>query len=324
MAVQNHLVTLVLTLAALRFFGQGMLSHIAMTTMSRWFTRYRGRAISLAGLGTATGDALTPFMITMAIGLFGWRQVWFGTALALFLVIAPLIWILLRDPPDGKHAMAAGRINPDAASTSALSGSRWTRARVLKDPLFYLIIPGIMAPPAIGTLYMFHQAHLVELKGWNLTVFTASYPMLALTVVLTSLLAGALVDRFGAWRLLPLFLLPQGIGCLVLALLEPQWSIPLFFICFGLTSGLMSPVVGALWAEVYGTAHLGAIRALATSAMVAASAIGPGIAGYLIDIGVDLDAQGWAYAAYCFGGAALFFALRSAFKRRIAETRTDL
>lgn len=320
MSVQNHIVTLVLTLAALRFFGQGMLSHIAMTTMSRWFNRFRGRAISLAGLGTATGDALTPFMITLAILTFGWREVWFGTALTLFLVICPIIWFLLRDPPDGKRAVARGQVNPDGDSGGSLTGSQWNRGRVLRDPLFFMIIPGIMAPPAIGTLYMFHQAHLVELKGWDLTFFTASYPLLALTVVVTSLLAGALVDRFGAWRLMPVFLLPEGIGCLVLGLIEPQWSNPLFFILFGLTAGMMSPVVGALWAEVYGTRHIGAIRALATAALVAASALGPGIAGYLIDVGIDLDLQSFGYAAYCFGGAALFFALRVPFKRRIAET----
>lgn len=321
MATQNHIVTLVLTLAALRFFGQGMLSHIAMTTMSRWFNRFRGRAISLAGLGTATGDALTPFMITLAIATFGWREVWFGTALALIVLVAPVIWLLFRDPPDGKRALAQGLVNPDAERAGTSTGQQWTRSHVLRDGLFYLITTGIMAPPAIGTLYMFHQAHLVELKGWELTVFTASYPVLALTVVLTAVLAGALVDRFGAWRLMPFFLLPQGIGCLIIGLVEPQWSIPIFLICFGLTSGMMSPVVGALWAEIYGTAHLGAIRALATAALVAASAVGPGLAGLLIDMGIDLDSQSFGYAAYCFAAAALFQALLARFRQRVADTR---
>ena len=103
------------------------------------------------------------------------------------------------------------------------------------------------------------------------------------------------------------FLIPQGVGCLVLGTLEPQWSVAAFLMSFGMTIGIMSPVVGALWAEIYGTAHLGAIRALATAALVAASAIGPGIAGYLIDAGIDLDLQSFGYAAYCFGGALLFF-----------------
>ena len=65
---------------------------------------------------------------------------------------------------------------------------------------------------------------------------------------------------------------------------------------------------------------LGAVRALATAALVAASAIGPGIAGFLIDAGIDLDMQSFGYAAYCLAGALLFYLLRHAFQRRIAET----
>ena len=92
----------------------------------------------------------------------------------------------------------------------------------------------------------------------------------------------------------------------------------MFFICFGMTSGMLSPVLGALWAELYGTAHLGAIRALATAAVVAASAIGPGLAGLLIDAGVELDGQGFGYAAYSLAGTALYFLLQRAFGRRAA------
>ena len=192
MAVQNHVILLVITLAGLRFFGQGMLSHIAMTTMSRWFNRFRGRALSLAGLGQALGDAMLPFTVTMAIAAFGWRQVSFGTALVLTCLIAPAIWFLFREPPDGKRARELGHINPDATAHAEPTGKKWTRKRVLSDPLFYLITLGIMAPPAISTLYMFHQAHLVALKGWDLTVFTALYPLLSGTVVLTALISGFL------------------------------------------------------------------------------------------------------------------------------------
>ena len=72
----------------------------------------------------------------------------------------------------------------------------------------------VMAPPAIGTLFIFHQAHLVAIKGWDLMTFTAFFPVLSATVVISALVAGVLVDRFGAWRLMRLILLPRsGPGC---------------------------------------------------------------------------------------------------------------
>ena len=94
-------------------------------------------------------------------------------------------------------------------------------------------------------------------------------------------------------------------------------AIPLIFVSFGLTQGLMNPIVGSLWVEVYGTAHVGAIRALATAALVAASALGPGIAGLLIDAGVELDLQAFGYAAYCGCGATVYLLLQPRFSERV-------
>jgi MFS family permease len=188
--------------------------------------------------------------------------------------------------------------------------------RVLRDPLFFAILAGIMAPPAIGTLFIFHQARLAELKGWDLTTSTAFFPVMSLTGAAAGLSAGFFVDRLGAWRLMPLVLLPLALACLTVGLLSPIWAVPVMFLGIGLTQGMMNPVVGALWVELYGTAHLGAIRALVTATLVAASAVGPGIAGGLIDAGVDLDAQAFGYAGWCLAWAGACLGLQGALQRR--------
>ena len=48
MATSSGVVMLGLTLFLLRLFGQGMMTHISLTAMGRWFTGQRGRAVSLA------------------------------------------------------------------------------------------------------------------------------------------------------------------------------------------------------------------------------------------------------------------------------------
>ncbi|MVT00903.1 MFS transporter [Devosia sp. L53-10-65] len=317
MAGAGHVAILVLALAMLRFFGQGMLSHVAMTTMSRWFNRFRGRALSFAGLGFTLGDAVLPFVLTVSILTFGWRNVWAGAAAVLMGLVVPAIWFLLRDPPEGRKGRPVIP-NPDGGGMLEPTGLQWTRSRVLRDPLFYFLLPGIMAPPAIGTLYIFHQAHLTEVKGWDLTVFTAMFPFLSLSVAVSSIFAGFLVDRFGAWRLMPFVLLPLAVASLILGTFAPIWSMPVAFVCIGLTQGMTNPVVGALWAEIYGTAHIGAVRSLVTAALVAASALGPGIAGYLIDTGAPITVQTFGYAAYCVLGSMLYLGLQAAMSRRVA------
>jgi len=73
-----------------------------------------------------------------------------------------------------------------------------------------------------------------------------------------------------------------------------------------------------LWAEIYGTAHIGAVRSLVTAALVAASALGPGIAGYLIDTGAPITVQTFGYAAYCILGSILYLGLQAAMSHRAA------
>lgn len=329
MANVTNIFVLGFVIFGLRFFGQGMLGLIAMTAMSRWFNRFRGRALSLAQMGAASGEAVFPFLITLAIGIIGWRQVWLMAAVALVVVLVPIIFFLLRNAPEQaqpfKQSSVNAKTNPnfDAEAEVKPTGRKWKRSRLLRDPLFWLILPGFMAPWAINTLFVFHQAHLSVLKGWDITTFTAFFPVLSLSVILVSLGAGVLVDRFGAWRILPFYLIPQGIGCIVIGLLDPVWTIPAFFVFFGTTMGTSGPIVGALLTELYGTIHLGSIRALITSVLVLASALGPGLAGWWIDIGFDLDGQAFVYGAYCFGMVGLFFIFQKSFGKRVKEIQTE-
>jgi hypothetical protein len=70
----------------------------------------------------------------------------------------------------------------------------------------------------------------------------------------------------------------------------------LFFM--GLTSGAVATWQNGFWAEFYGTKHLGALKAMASAIMVLGSAIGPGLTGLFLDLGVGLSTQYLWVAAY--------------------------
>ncbi len=67
MALSHHLVLLAVTIYGLRLFGQGMMTHNAITAMGRWYVGQRGRAVSIATLGHQCGEAVFPFAF-VAIG----------------------------------------------------------------------------------------------------------------------------------------------------------------------------------------------------------------------------------------------------------------
>ncbi|MEX0706325.1 MAG: MFS transporter [Woeseia sp.] len=291
-------------LFGLRFFGQGMLTHTTMTAMGRWFNRKRGRAVSIAGLGLPASEGLMPPLAVVLIAYVGWRQTWLLSAMLLLVIAVPAIIVLLkyeRHPTLGPA--------PAAASTAGRQHHQWTRGEVLRHPLFYALMPGILTPAFIITAVFFNQVTLVELKGWKLAWFAANFPLFAGAHVVTALGAGWLVDRFGSRRLLPVYLLPLGLAILLLALADTAFIVPVSMALIGFTTGFAGATSGALWAELYGTVHLGAIRSITIAVVVFASAISPGLVGVLLDAGVGLEPQLIAMAAYCVAAALWMLAL---------------
>ncbi len=302
MAVSTQIWMLVLTIYLLRLFGQGMMSQNAFTAAGRWFVARRGTAMSITAIGVNAGEATLPFLFVSLADLIGWRFSWLVFAAVLVVVALPLISALVaveRSP----------RATDAAVQTSTVRD--WSRAEVLRDPLFYLILIGVMAPPFIGTTIFFHQVYLVELRGWSLEAFAASFTFMATMVVAFSLITGQLVDRFSAVMIMPAFLVPLSLACLVLGNFEQQWAAFVFMGLLGVSSGIQNTMFGTLWPEVYGVAHLGAIRAAIVAILVFATAVGPGLTGYLIDAGIALPAQVTVMGIYCaFACIVLAFVCR--------------
>lgn len=282
---------LVLALYMLRLFGQGMMTHTALTEIGRWFAAGRGRATSLVVPGHQAGEALLPILFTIIAVSVGWQFAWFSAATLLIVFALPAIWLLWR----------VERVpqSTDPVEDRSRTARDWTRAEVLRDPLFYAVLVGVLAPPFIGTTIFFHQDYLVELRGYDPLAFAGAFPLMAATTVGFSLICGQLIDRFGGLKLLPFFLLPLAVASAMAGLLEPVWGVYVFMVLLGVSYGFTATLFGAVWPEIYGTAHLGAIRSVVVAAMVFSTALGPGLTGALIDVGMPLTVQLVGMSGWC-------------------------
>jgi len=298
MAVSDTLVVLALTIYGLRLFGQGMMTHIAMTAMGKWFAAQRGRAVSVSAIGVNFGEAMFPLAFVMTAGAIGWRNSWLVAAGILLVLALPAIYALMRVEREPQSAVKR-HDRPDVRD--------WTRGEVLRDPIFYVLLVGVLAPPFIGTTIFFHQIYLVELRGWSREAFAASFIAMSIMTVVFSLVCGALIDRFTAVKLLPAFLIPLSVACIVLAVSDAVWAPFVFMGLLGVSYGFSNTLFGAVWPEVYGTAHLGSIRSLIVAVMVFMTALGPGVSGTLIDFGVSYPGQIFVMGLYCIGASAVLF-----------------
>ena len=296
-AYAPSVIVLVFTIYLLRLFGQGMMTHIALTATGKWFDAQRGRAVSLVVLGHQGGEATLPILFATVSIAFGYQTGWIAGAIALLVIGLPLTWLAYRQPR-----------TPEAPATSEGDSKtetrQWRRGEVLRDPIFWILLVGVLAPPFVGTTIFYHQDYLTELRGWPPKFYALSLSVAALTTVIFTLISGALVDRFRSAALLPFFLLPLGGACWVLSIDGAPQLLYLVMFLLGVAYGLSSTLFGALWPELYGVQHLGAIRSVTVSAMVFATAAGPGITGTLIDRGVTVPAQMVWIGVYCFVAAA--------------------
>lgn len=299
MAVNSSVWVLGGLIFALRFFGQGLMSHLAIVAMARWFVASRGKALSMASMGFSTGTAVLPVIFAALLAMVDWRWLWVLAA-AMVLTTLPIVHRLLR-------AERTPQSLAQEDQSFGMGGRHWTRAEVLRHPVFWLIVPALIGPPAWGTALLFQQVHLTEVKGWSLVAFTALFPLLSVMAVTASITAGGLVDRFGATRLIPACMLPFALCFALMTGAQGISAAGVALAVFGVGQGMQATIPGAFWAELFGTRHIGAIKSAAGAIMVFGSAIGPGVSGALIDRGWDFPAQMPWLAGYFIVAAGLAF-----------------
>ncbi|MGD9507974.1 MAG: MFS transporter [Geminicoccaceae bacterium] len=284
MAAVADPILLVATLFGLRLCGQGLMTHLALTTVARGFPVGRGRALSLAALGFNAGEALLPLAVAAAIAGLGWRPTWAVTGACVILVLPALSAFLLRRAPSPMPQDPGG------------GASGLTRGQIVRSARFALLLPALLSTGFIATALFFHQGAIATAKAWPAGWFAICVPVYAVTSIAANLLSGLLVDRIGARAVLPWFVLPLALGVALLAASNAPYAALLAMALVGLTAGSGNTVLTAGLAEIYGMASLGTVRALAAAAMVLASAASPAIAGLALDAGTPVAAILLAFA----------------------------
>jgi len=275
---------------ALRFTGQGMMSHLAMVAMARWFVANRGKALSVATLGNALGESLLPLAFVSLLIVHDWRSLWIVAAAIAILGIPFLLLLLRRERTPQSWAQTSQSLG--------MEGRQWTREDTLRHFLFWFMVPALLGPSAFNTAFFFHQVHISEVKQVSHLELVAMFPVYTGVVIGAMVLSGLALDRIGTPRVLPFIQIPMVAAFLLFAVSEGPVLLLAGFVMLALTTGANSVVPNAFWAEFYGTAHMGAIKAMAAAIMVLGSAIGPGVTGLALDLGLGIEAQFVIIAAY--------------------------
>lgn len=274
-----HLLFLILAIVGLRLTGQGLLTHISMTIMSKQYVNDRGKALSFSTLGFSVGEAIFPLIVASLIAWFDWRVAAISSGAALLLYLIRLKFTRLE--------------TFDEKLSRAAKPSVWSLLKdykgVVSDKRFGIMMPASFILSFSATAIFFYQYVFVENKGWSVQLYATFFTVYALTRFLFSLLGGLGVDKFSATKLFRFYLIPVTLGLLPFAFMDSIIGAFLFLISAGVSMGVSGTVKTAVIAELYGTEKMGAIRSVFTMFSVISTALGPLVVGLLMDAGVSFE-----------------------------------
>jgi len=288
----------------MRLAGQGLSSHTATTTISRFFEKNRGRALSTGWLGLSLAEFIMPVLIVFLLTFIEWRDIWVSISILVILVLPVATFILVKDVKlDTREESKIEENNKEI--------KQWKRIEVLKDYRFYIICMTMLAMPWIATGSFVYQSFISSSKEWGPYVIAQSFMAYSILSVITLFISGFLIDKFSSRKLLIYMNIPLLFGTVVLYYFNAPLSSFVFFGLVGVTNGLANVLGSSTWAEIYGVKYIGSIKALTTALMVFSTAFGTALFGFLIDIGFSIEQIAVVSGTYIFGSIILLYLVKN-------------
>ena len=301
----SSIVFLFIAVFLMRFSGQGLMSHTATTTISRFFTKSRGKALSIGWFGLSTAEFILPVLIVYLLTLTAWQNIWLSICVLIIFFLPFISFALI------KNLNFDSREDVNDQNFVEKEIKNWTRVEVLKDYRFYIVCLNMLAMPWIATGVFVYQSYITESKEWGEFVIAQSFMAYSVLSVITLLGSGFLIDKFTSRKLLIFMNIPLLISMLVLFYLDISISAFIFLGLIGISNGLANVLGSSTWAEIYGVKYIGSIKALTTALMVFSTAFGTALFGLLIDKGFTIEQIAVISFVYIFLSLIALFVVRN-------------
>ena len=286
----NSIFLLALGIFLMRFSGQGLMSHTSTTTISRFFERTRGKALSTSWFGLSTAEFILPILVTYLLVNYSWRSVWQGIAILVILFLPIVILNTIKSIKlDSRE---------ENKNNKKIEIKSWRRSDVIKDYRFYIISLNMLAMPWIATGVFVYQSFISDSKIWETYTIPKAFMVYSITSIVTLFISGFLVDKFTGRRLILFMNIPLLLAMFILFKFNNEIFAYVFLGLIGVSNGLANILGSSIWAEIYGVKYIGSIKALTTAFMVFSTAFGTAVFGLLIDNGFTIENISFTGAIY--------------------------
>ena len=268
-----------------------------MVTVTGWFEKHRGLAVSIvsAGMGVAP-MTISPFAQWL-ISSYDWRTAQLVIGIAAWVLLVPAAFLVRRPPA----------VTAAAPGVPAEGGEDMTVSQALRSPQFIVLGLTFFCCCAAHSGPIFHTVSYALACGLPAMTAVTIYSVEGLAGLGGRIVFGLLGDRFGARRVVVVGLMLQALGAGGYYFTRDVGEFYTVAILFGLAYGGVMPLYAVIAREYFPMRIMGTVFGGATMISSLGMALGPAAGGWIFD---TFGGYGYLYiGSFGIGLAAVAIAL---------------
>lgn len=302
MSTVSGAMALLILVTLTRGLGQSALSVVSLAMPGKWFRRRLTFAMAVYAMVLSIGFMAAFPAVGALVSARGWRFAWAAIGAALIVGLAPLAWLLVPREPDSNAELDAAADDEVAARSSDA-----TLGEALGSGAFWVFgIASAMYGMIASGIGLFNEAILGEL-GFAPDVYYTALAVTAITGLAGNFGAGAWADRGSLRRVLVAAMVLLTVALVALPHVKTTAHVYGQAVAMGIAGGFVTVVFFSFFGRACGRTELGRIQGVAQALTVFASATGPLLFAWCVDVTGSYAAAFYALAAVMavLAGAAL-------------------